>query len=312
MTVLSILSFIVDALQPTVAPPSADGEVPLYNKSVQYELYLAHIPESTPDVGTPEYGILKAFAREVVLILQTVNENEYQAATVFMRPPTAAFSKAVFYPMTSMVVGIFAGKKTALIQARVGEYVADYVSDALKAFPKTKYVIGVGVCYAFDRNEYNFADVLVSDKIADLQNFKFLGNDEIQDRGQTVNVVFELVRIFALNMNIVPEFQVTTGGRYAKVDRGTILSYSVLMNNLDERDKFHRAVPKAKGGEMEGRELIQFEERGEVDGVIIIKGIVDFADGTKDKDWQFTAALAALAYTYTKLDNVPDDFKLYR
>ncbi len=279
----------------------------MYNKSVQYDMYLANIPLDMPDVGTPDYDKLKEFASEVVLILQTVNENEYQAATTYMKPPTADFASAVFFPMTSMVVGIFAGKKTALIQARVGEYVGDYVADALEAYPKAKYVIGVGVCYAFDREEYKFADILVSDKIAALENFKFLPNNEIEDRGETVNIVYELLKIFAINMEIDPEFQVTTAGRNAKVDRGTILSYSVLMNNKEERDKFHRAVPKAKGGEMEGRELIKFVEKKEVQGVIIIKGVVDFADGTKDKNWQFTAALGALAYVESKMKNVPDD-----
>lgn len=273
-------------------------------------MYLENIPLDTPDVGTPEYDELKAFASKVVLILQTVNENEYQAATTYMEPPTPNFSGAVFFPMTSMVVGMFAGKKTALIQARVGEYVDDYVADALDAFPKTKFVIGVGVCYAFDREDYKFADIIVSDKIAALENFKFLPNGEIEDRGETVNIVYELLKIFAINLEIVPEFQVTTDGRNAKVDRGTILSYSVLMNNLEERDKFHRAVPKAKGGEMEGRELIQFAEKRDVQGVIIIKGIVDFADGTKDKDWQFTAAMGALAYVKSKMINVPDDLKV--
>ena len=44
---------------------------------------------------------------------------------------------------------------------------------------------------------------------------------------------------------------------------------------------------------------------GELKGVMLIKGVADYADGKKTKHWQFTAAMAALHYTESRLINVP-------
>ena len=35
--------------------------------------------------------------------------------------------------------------------------------------------------------------------------------------------------------------------------------------------------------------------------VIIIKGVADYADGEKNKQWQLTAAMAAASYTHFQL-----------
>lgn len=100
------------------------------------------------------------------------------------------------------------------------------------------------------------------------------------------------------------EYKVTSS-RESKVFSGDIVSYSSLMDNKVMRDKFHKIQPTAIGGEMEGGELLEFERKRKIKGVIVIKGVVDYADGNKSKEWQFTAAMAALNYTKTKLLRVP-------
>ena len=50
---------------------------------------------------------------------------------------------------------------------------------------------------------------------------------------------------------------------------------------------------------MEGWAQIEYTPEGVE--CIIIKGIADFADGTKDKVWQLTAAMAAVDYAHYKL-----------
>lgn len=52
---------------------------------------------------------------------------------------------------------------------------------------------------------------------------------------------------------------------------------------------------------MEGGVLLEFERKRKIKGVIVIKGVVDYADGKKSKEWQYTAAMAALNYTKIKL-----------
>ena len=57
---------------------------------------------------------------------------------------------------------------------------------------------------------------------------------------------------------------------------------------------------------MEGQELahaqwqLQEKEKRHVD-FVVIKGVADFGDGTKEKEWQLTASLAAASYAEHKL-----------
>ncbi len=80
-----------------------------------------------------------------------MNDNEYQAAVTFLEPPSERLNKSVVFPSAGTVLGNFANHKTALIQTDVGAEAGEYIQDAINA----KFVIGVGVGYAFDREKYN-------------------------------------------------------------------------------------------------------------------------------------------------------------
>ncbi len=66
--------------------------------------------------------------------------------------------------------------------------------------------------------------------------------------------------------------------------------------------------PEAIGGEMEGVILVEIRKRLESRapprelGVIIIKGVADYADGSKGEEWQLTAAMAAASYAKHRLE----------
>ncbi len=62
---------------------------------------------------------------------------------------------------------------------------------------------------------------------------------------------------------------------------------------------------------MEGGELLRFTGKGKIKGVIVIKGVADYGDGKKKKDWQFTAASAAFKYTEYKYQQVLPKRKLH-
>ncbi len=283
-------------------PPVVLPELPLYNEAQQRELFTANRPAHPPKPGTEEHKKLKEFSNEVEIILQTVNENEFQAAATEMEPPDQSFSTAVVFPSAGKVVGMFADKKAALIQTDVGANAGDYIQDAIDTFPNAQYVIGVGVCYAFDPKKYKFGDVLVSKKISDLKISKFENDGTFTDRGQTVDVVNELISTFCMDLTLKDGFKVSKNTeRTSIVYTGRFLSYSVLMDHKETRDKFRAAVPEVIGGEMEGGELLKFQTRRKVKGVIVVKGVVDYADGKKEKGWQFTAAKAALHYLHDKM-----------
>lgn len=273
-------------------------ETPSHNPRKLIDEYRAKRPQNPPRVTTKEYEALKKFCNNVELILLTINENEYHAAALFMEKPLGNFEKAVFYPNPNMVVGMFADKRTALIQTDVGAHCSLYIREAINKFPLAQYVIGVGVCYAFDSEKFKFGDVLVSKQICDVTNLKFKKNEEIEYRGQIIDVVSELMELFCFDL--VHEYKVSDS-RSSNVHCGPFISYSALMDNKEMRDKFHATVPTAIGGEMEGGELMQFAQERKIKGVIVIKGVADYADGTKSKEWQFTSAMAAMNYTKSKL-----------
>ena len=74
-------------------------EVPFYKEKKKcLEKYLARRPRHAPKEGTEEYEFLEKFCSRVELILQTVNDNEYQAATTFLEKPGDMFERAVVFP----------------------------------------------------------------------------------------------------------------------------------------------------------------------------------------------------------------------
>ena len=252
-----------------------------------------------------ERPAMKKFSQEVELILQTVNENEYQAAVTLLEPPNKKFSKAVVFPKVGMVLGMFAKKKTALIQTKAGEGAGDFIEDAIKTFPSASYIIGIGVCFAFDESKCKLGDVIVSEKINDLANFKFDAEGRVEDRGQAIDVDNDLYRIFCQDLIHDPDFKVSEH-RSSRVHSGRIISHAILLNNKEMRDKLHDEVRTAIGGEMEGGQLLKFRQKGKIKGIIAIKGVSDYADGNKAKEWQFISALAALHYTRSKLLLLPE------
>ena len=262
------------------------------------------MPSPLPNQGTKEHDFLENFRLKVEVILQTVNENEYQAATIVLEKPDDMFERAVVFPKGGMVVGMFAKKRVALIQTDVGVNAFAFISDAIATFFNALYIIGVGVCYSFNSEKYKLGDVLVSKHISNLANTKWDCQDRFENRDETVHVVQNLHRIFCRDLVHDPQFKVCKS-RNSEVYSGTIISYPTLIDNKEVRDKIHAEIRTAIGGEMEGGQLLWFQQKRKIEGIIVIKGICDYADGNKRKDWQFISALAALHYTKSKLMNEP-------
>ena len=276
----------------------------MFDDAKQKQMYRDKIPDNPPKPNSPEHETLTAFTSEVDVILHTVNDKEYQAAVTCMDPPDD-FTKAVRnFPNPAMVVGMFAGKKAALIQTLPGSNCRKSIDKALASFPNAMYIIAVGVCYAFDHEKYKLGDVLVSKKISDFAEYKHKKDGTVVDRGETIDVEGFLSDTFCLDALHNPKFMVT-GARESEVYSGHFISLPVLMDNKTERDKFHAEAKDAIGGEMEGGVLMRVsKEDNGIAGIIVIKAVVDYANGDKDKQWQFTAALAAVHYTHSKLSAV--------
>lgn len=279
------------------------AETPIFDDVKQKEMYRSKLPDNPPKVGTEEHKKLMQFALEVRVILHTVNDNEFQAAVTCIKAPENFNAAVENFPRPAMVLGVFADKKVALIQSAQGSSCRNSMDSALEVFPNTEFIIAVGVCYAFNREKYKLGDVLVSKQISNLTNFKLKKDDTVEDRGQTKNVEEFLSNTFCLNTIHKPQFKVTEE-RESGVHAGLFISYPLLIDNKTERDRLHKARPYAIGGEMEGGVLMQVMEKSRIQGIIVIKAVVDYADGSKEKQWQFTAALAAIHYVQSKLRSV--------
>ena len=251
----------------------------------------------------PNSNVLRLddFCKQVLLILHVVNEKEATAATRFIKAPNRSSGKAIYY--RDHIIGMFAGKKIALVQTRPGGFCEQDMEKALQSFPKARYIIGVGVCYAYDRQKHRLGDVLISQVISDFRNFKFSG-DQVINRGETKQVSEDLSSVFCKRIDCWKKFRVTSNtGRCSKPHFGKFACVNALFDSLEEREKFRAAVPEVIGGEMEGCELLKVmnSPHNKVKGIIIIKGVADYGDGTKSKEWQFTAAMAAFDFTRTMI-----------
>ena len=278
------------------------AEKPVYDDIKQRIRFRDTRPSIPPKRGSNEFKMLEEFSNEVHFIIQAVKENEYQAAVTLMKPPeNTPFSRAVVFPRPGTVVGMFADKKAALIHTGEGSDCSDYVQDAIETFPNARFVIGIGVGYAFDSKHYKLGDVLVSKQICDFKNLKFTANDEIIDHGQRVDVVKDLSAIFCKDLMHEEDIEVSDTKRCSKVDTGLFVSLTAIVENREIRNKIRRSLPEAIGGDLEGGELLKFQSKRKIQGVAVIKGVSHYADGRTAEDWEFTASLAALHYAKSKL-----------
>ena len=246
------------------------------------------------------------FARQVVLILHTCNENEYWAALEKLEPPTKEDGseirdRPIIYPQIGSVIGWFAGYKTAVVRTRQGNKCRDELMKALtESFPNSKVIIRAGIAYANDRRR-KFADVLISDQIEYFVQYKKEG-DKITYRGPREEIDPNVQRIFenpARDWTDMQSFPCADNDRASVAHIGCIVSAPTLIGDRILREQLMKHTPHAIGGEMEGWVLLELkrtlkdQHNKDID-VIIIKGVADYGDLSKEDKWQWTAAKAAM------------------
>ncbi len=277
----------------------------------KYTNFIEIIATKTP-VKPADQQTWKPFADEVVVIIHAVNDNEYWAAVDHMVPPDGLSSRCIMYKHGA-ALGKFGGYKAALVQTKMGHACYNEIERALDDFPKAQVVVAVGVAYASSK-KCKFADVLVSTHIEDLVNLKFTKDDQIFTRGEKVEINQELVDTFCRQKDVwaVEKHFSRTGSDSSDscptIRPGVVISAPWLVDNVEVKDKLLDKSPEAVGGEMEGGILLRLQKKlfGQSPprkiGVIVIKGVADYADGSKGKQWQLTAAMAAVGFTSFQLE----------
>lgn len=163
---------------------------------------------------------------------------------------------------------------------------------------KPKDVIMVGIAFGMNKEKQTIGDVLVATQLKDIRQEKKGRNKNIS-RGSKV----------PCHSRLLDNFKITSNDwKIAKVHEGLMLSGEKLLDNKKELKKLKKTEPEAIGGEMEGNGLYESCQMAKIDW-ILIKGISDWGDGTKDdkeKDEnQKKAAKNAIDFVLYALKNNP-------
>ena len=243
-------------------------------------------------------------------VFSIVNANEFNAATTMITAPDIEDGSDVITTINAGVyIGMMGSHPVGLIQHGPGRDCAEILKEGINNFPNAEYLVAVGVCYGFSRVNTELADVLISKQIIDLGPYR-ISENSIEIRGDHTNMKGKIDSIFCFNATKVNGLQVAQD-RYAKHWVGKIASGPNLVDKADFKEMINYQVkPMAYGGEMEGGELLRLQKDGIVmlDGskkyiqVIVIKAVTDYADGTKNKEWQFIGAQAAFHYVKSKME----------
>ena len=275
--------------------------IPLMNKIDPVSLPLPQTDETTMKA-------VQLFARQVVLILHTCNNNEFRAALQRLESPTTEDGnkirgRPIVYPQTGSVVGWFASYRAAVVMTEQGNECRGILTEALTcigSFPNAQVIIGAGIAYANDQ-KCKLGDILISDQIETFLPYKQT-SDEIINRGPREQIGTNVRRVFknpAKDWSDRERFTCSKDNRKSVAHVGCIISTPILVSDETLRDKLRKYSPNAIGGEMEGWVLLEVKNtlkhllQRDIE-VIIIKGVADYGDINKEDEWQWTAAKAAI------------------
>ena len=254
---------------------------------------------------------LKDFAAtEVKVVIQSCNEAEYAAALEAIKcPPLPMFDKPVRYPNDenfAIVVGTFAGQNAAIVRTEQETKCRDDLTAILHFFPNATMVLGLGVCMGI---KHKLGDVLVGEQIQ-LEEHLRVWRGKLQLVGTRKQAKQTMRNVFCdttgwnnFECTDVPEGSYAKA-RISKAFSGCILSSPNLLDDPSIKQGLESERQSLIGAEMEGWVLFKYIEKDfpKIKS-LIIKGICDYGDGTKNKDWQLTAAKAAVDYARFKLEN---------
>ena len=252
----------------------------------------------------------ESFMSEVVVLIQTVKQEEQLAVYEHMKPPTAEMKAPITWicehPKIALTLGMFGDHKTAVIKTKKGGNCQSEVTYALNKLRNVKLIIVVGFAYG-KKVKCSLGDVIVSTTVDGVTELRCESNAIHIGEGTVRYTEMKLAaRTTFATQNWMKFNCLETGERFSEVHTGVILSAPVLLNDSKVLQDFLKNNSRFIGGEMEGQQLAlcthQFleENKREVD-FIVIKGVADFGDGTKKGNWQLTASLAAAKYAEESL-----------
>jgi nucleoside phosphorylase len=170
-------------------------------------------------------------------------------------------------------------------------------------FWEPKAVVMIGIAFGRDPVKQNLGDVLVSEMISPYEPVRV--GKEIIPRGPSSLAGPILLDRFR---NMIDWKYQTSAGKSSRKIIGEILSGEKLVDDSAFKDQLFSLFPNAKGGEMEGAGIYAAATRAKVPEWILVKGICDWGDGAKTKEYQSKAADAAVSLCHEVFGN-PHSFE---
>ena len=241
--------------------------------------------------------------KDIKFLLMPATPAEEEQVLLYLEPKDESSDK---YIKTSVDnIPLYIGKygknlvivaMTAPAKDRQGPNQAGIVATKILTKIKSiKYVVAVGVCFGIYRKKQDLGDVVISSIICD-----FICKREgttVHPRGPQDGVGREILNIFTPPR----DFPMPHNN---KVHVGPVISQPDLIDNATVKASLVKERPDAVGGEMEGAAINAAVKENPPATCIVIKGIGDWADGTKEgsKEWKPYAARAAAYYVKTALN----------
>ena len=254
------------------------------------------------------------FVKDVSVILMTATDTELRAVFGYLKK-----DNETIYDTTKRGIKSYIGKygqyHVAVAKSDQGSTDAyACLRELLDLFKNAQYVISVGVCYGMDpdkkivdEKKLFFGDVIVSSDVCDSTVLK-VRQDEMTSRGiqsssagTRLKSMFQTPIDFQLERVVKGPHKHVEGHENVRVTRGTFICNSNVIDDKEYKEKLRANKKNAIAGEMEGTGVMKaaVEALRKVEA-IVIKGIGDWADGTKaqSSNWKPFAAYASASYIH--------------
>ena len=234
---------------------------------------------------------------QVLLYLKPKNESSKKYIKTFVNDIPLYIGK---YGMTPVIVA-----KTAPDKDRQGPTHADIVAtEILTKIKSIEYVFAVGVCFGIDQKNQCLGDVVISsiiyDSVCKREGATVYPRGPQDGVGDTILNKFKPPDNFKMPHN-------------NNVHTDPVISTSDLIDNDTVKASLVDSRPDANGGEMEGAAINAVVKKKSPATCIVIKGISDWGDETKEgsKEWKSYAARAAAYYVKTALNEFHSKYHIH-
>jgi len=226
------------------------------------------------------------------ILLCTVNEHENretQAAFGRSAPPAVTKGRYRYWDY-----GVIGGARVVHAQCEMGDLPGGKVVRAAIDSWNPSLVIAVGIAWGALDTEHAIGDILLASPLVDAAH-RAVKPDGIRPRGKQFPQTDSILQI---TKSCYTDWNNLHGGSAAPLHVGEILSLPTLLDNEDERTRMLKAYPKAIGGEMEGRGIVDAATEQKRDW-LLLKAICDWGmkknvnDAQKEIDQRLAAKNAA-------------------